>query len=201
MDSFVVQVQDEDELQQKVIAFADKELSQRLIEQETLLLAKTIAKRTELQQKKSNSLKLINQINQLEQEELEIRQRIISNSAHTPDNVREHLIKTGQITPFESTLQTPIVQDTVPFHQLPEATDYMDDGNEQYYQDRIAKWLLNRLQVSLSEPFCPLNTPINFSTDNNGIYNNGYIVPSEIHPHLYPYQKTTIKWLSQRIFL
>jgi SNF2 family DNA or RNA helicase len=157
----------------------DRTFKQNVIEQEKARLEAT---RHQLALARPKSLLY----RQLETQIADIEARI---AAHAQDNVeteRDHLIRTGKITPFA---QGPLNNPSTESHALPDLiVDHSpDDGNLLFYHERLQRWA-ERLGSSDAQECMFRPSPNDFSIQS-------LIIPANIYGRLFEYQKTCVRWL------
>jgi SNF2 family DNA or RNA helicase len=158
-------------------ASLDRTLKQSVIEQEKARLEAT---RHQLALARPKSLLY----RQLESQIADIEARI-SNQENV-ETEKEHLIRTGKITPFG---QGPLNTESTDNLTLPDLViDHSpDDGDLLLYHDRIQRWAES---LGSSDPqecmFRP--SPKDYSIQS-------LMIPANIYARLFEYQRTCVRWL------
>lgn len=202
-------VKNQRDLEAAIYGELDTQAAKTQRDRDTRLLLRNTAKIAQITAKKP-TLKTAAILDGLRREQEEIRARLslLENDQSTPAALRDELIKTGKITPFDkhwedayqssSTATSPSshqqindepqedkTDDESSDQEIHSDDDRLDSAPKTYLDDGDEIAYQNRLR----------NIRPSTSIHPDTVLSGGLKIPSHIHAQLFAYQKTCLKWL------
>ncbi|KAJ3256599.1 hypothetical protein HK103_005233 [Boothiomyces macroporosus] len=219
ISDFVDNIEDENELENRIMQDAEREFEEQAREVESKRLNKIQSKLRAANSKLNKFLDrgkpvddILQEIEFLSQQEKEIKERLDNRTEIVTETERDRLIRTGKINPFtkEEDIQLGKEYNSVELYvgDSDEEEVLMDDGDESYYQRRVMGWVVKRRRkrflgmngesaLEISEDYTTsiedeFTTPSGISPDE---IIEEYKIPGDIAAHLFDYQKACVRWL------
>ncbi|KAJ3312927.1 hypothetical protein HDV04_002584 [Boothiomyces sp. JEL0838] len=219
ISDFVDNIEDENELENRIMQDAEREFEEQAREVESKRLDKIQSKLRAANSKLNKFLDrgkpvddILQEIEFLSQQEKEIKERLENRTEIVTETERDRLIRTGKINPFtkEEDIQLGKEYNSIELYvgDSDEEEVLMDDGDESYYQRRVMRWVVKRRRkrflemngegaLEKSEDYTTsiedeFTTPSGISPDE---IIEEYKIPGDIAAHLFDYQKACVRWL------